>query len=204
MKLPLLNRRFQFSLRTLLIFTVLIGLAFSLYVNWNAIQRRWWIHQLKSYVNQDLRKLDEDQQQKIAELRRNLAPENPGNMEYGFFKSWYVWQKRPDDELILFESDAAFTIPGAGTWRLTVFESKGNIITKIIKSTGNRNWPDDASFAFNSDNTGTLTILTSQLNGKPIGKRIYTYKNHDLKLIKLFAVNGDEIPLDSEYGKGEE
>jgi hypothetical protein len=207
MRLPLLNRRFQFSLRTLLIFTVLIGLAFSLYVNWNAIQRRWWIYQLKAYANSDLLKLDEGPKGEVMQLLQNLTSRKQSESEateqdlrWQLFLPLHLWQGPSDGELVLFEVDAVVSIPGKGTWRFTVFDGNGSIATKIQKDVSYRTWPYEAHFNYTSKESATLTIDVKGVNGGPISKRIYSYKNHDLKLIRLVDMEGNDLPLDGKYG----
>ena len=200
--IPWRRRLFRFSLRRLLRFVLVCAVG----LGWPHIWRLVQFQRMKSFMGQDLRKLDEPEAERFAAILATVlgedVPAEPKPLSPYLFgpRPWYVWQTVGDEPLtILFQVKYAMGIPGESRVRICVFGRFGQKLSDTDFSTGWRTALQDVEWAPATQyGFASLKITTAPgSNSVDFETQYYALIGHEFGLIRF--IDGHERELDSIY-----
>lgn len=201
------RRWYQFRLRTLLVLPLVLALCFA----WPYIHRCIQVRRLASYDSQDIRKLDEDERQRVESLVVDLIPDaaevwgdDPKGRTFIFRRPWYVWRPATTGPyLIVFVGDPLITIPGGSGAGIYLLDWQGRLVGKNEFGTGYRIDIVDASFDEQTFGFPCVTIATDPLWGD-IRRQHYALIDGKVELLRLEDSDGKIIPIARAHRVGPE
>jgi hypothetical protein len=145
---------------------------------------------LATYVNLDLRKLEEGPKAELAKLLAATLPEKYRAEGPWAFEPWFVWRSESangQNGFILFQGLHIFVIPGQSHAAVHLLDDSGKLLHSVDFSTGWRIDIDSASLQHEPTLKGQIIAVRSSpvINGREVSRQVYGVINNRVALLWL-------------------
>ena len=190
-------RRLQFSMRTLMFFVAVCGLACGLACYTPKFIRSWRGHCLAAFDGADLRSLrrsDDSRWYDAISLVGELVPDHGDEFPGFSFQTWYVWREPTSGDLLIFQGKHSIAYRESSFARVFVLTAGGELVTSITIPTGRSIDIVGASFHAESGGRASLVIETDRCNnGWDVRRQFYSYAARSVSLCRLEDSHGDPV-----------
>jgi hypothetical protein len=143
-----------------------------------------------SYVNRNLRKLEEAPRTKLAELLNPILPKKYRSDELWAFEPWSIWRSdsaKGKNGFILFQGRRMAFVPGQSYAAVHFLDDSGKLLSSVDFSTGWRIDIDDANLRFEPTVKGHVIDVRSSrtINGRDVCRQVYGINQGRVALLWL-------------------